>query len=140
MSFALRIFGITNREAQRRAKLARFLIQHYKLKDMKVIVTESRKVNRAITLNGKTHNLTLHMMLHTYPTFEFEVIEKITNEAGAKVIGAWQHGRSGGKVHYEPIEFDKREGANLKWFGPVVNYQNGRKKDSCKYLLDIVEH
>lgn len=102
-------------------------------------VTEGRKLNRSITFNGKTYNLTLHLKLYTYPDFSFETIEKITNENNKEIIGIWRHGRTGGKAHRESLKFDSRTGADFKWFGPTVVYQNGRKKDSYKYLLAIEE-
>lgn len=102
-------------------------------------VTEGRKLNRVINFRGVNHNITLHLKLYTYPDYSFELIDKVTNDKGVEIIGVWQHGRSGAKMHKERLLFDTRNGADFKWFGATVTYQNGRKKDSYKYLISIEE-
>lgn len=54
---------------------------------------------------------------------------------GSIAKGIWRHGWTGGKAHEEPLEYS----GTLKKLIEVTNYQNGRVKDSKKYLISIIE-
>lgn len=54
-------------------------------------------------------------------------------ENGEIARGSWKHGHEGSLIHNEPLEI---WGENRKLI-QACNYQNGRVKDSRKYLLSI---
>lgn len=57
------------------------------------------------------------------------------HEDGTIVYGIWKHGRYGSHLHEEPLKI-WMSSRNLQ---EHAVYQNGRSKDSYKYLLSIVE-
>lgn len=52
---------------------------------------------------------------------------------GTPAKGIWRHGYTGSKIHEEGLEYSAETGRLMT----IVNYQNGRVKDSKKYLLGI---
>lgn len=54
---------------------------------------------------------------------------------GSVACGIWRHGRTGGKAHEERLEYSAELGKLIE----VTNYQNGRVKDSKKYLISIID-
>ncbi len=109
-----------------------------KTKAAQPVISEGQKISKTVGVNGKTHNLTLHMNLYTYPDFSFELIDKITNEKGIEVEGVWFWGTYGNN-HRERLEFDTRKGPGYLTFLTVARWCNGRKKNGTKQLVDIVE-
>jgi hypothetical protein len=57
----------------------------------------------------------------------------IYNEKGERIMGNWQHGYSGTKIHVEAVRWDLKH-QDFIW---RTWYQDGRVKDSYKYLRSI---
>jgi hypothetical protein len=55
-------------------------------------------------------------------------------ENGEEIMGYWQHGRYGDKMHIEPIIFAKKVNA----LQTIASYASGQIKDQMKYLQGIV--
>lgn len=107
-----------------------------KRKEETPVVTEGRKVQKTVTVRGRAFNLTLHMQHYQYPNHAFELIDKVTNEAGEEVEGAWHWGTYG-RIHREPLLFDMRKESYLA-FRTEASWANTRKRNGRKILVDIV--
>lgn len=102
------------------------------------VITEGRKVQKTVNVRGRVFNLTLHMNHYQYSAYAFELVGKVTNEAGEEVEGAWHWGTYG-QVHREPLIFDTREGDNYLAFYTESSWANTRKRNGRKTLVDIVK-
>jgi hypothetical protein len=102
------------------------------------VITPGQVISKTIRFQGKTLTLHLHMKLFTYPDFNFELVDYVTNENGVKVEGMWQWG-STGSLHQQPLEFDQRQGEGYLQFRTESSWCNGRKKNGRKYLAAIIE-
>lgn len=58
---------------------------------------------------------------------------RLYNENGESMTGLWKHGRQGDMIHKEGLEILKEGGKLIE----TTTYQNGRVKDSYKYLVGI---
>jgi hypothetical protein len=98
------------------------------------VIEEIHPVN--VSFRGKSYLFYLRNrdVIEYNKTQRSNMIAELYHEDGAAVKAAWRHGWTGGKMHTERLEI-WMDGRRLI---EVCNYQNGRVKDSKKYLIQIL--
>lgn len=103
------------------------------------VITDGRKVTNVENFQGKNYTIVLHMKHYQYPDYDFELVGKVTNEAGVELRGVWFWGVQGNN-HIEHLDFESRKDSpNYLKMCTSGHWCNGRVKNGRKTLVAIIE-